>query len=178
MMFPKPLPRVREPKGLNQISAKRAARIAAGEERAGMKRSRLKVKPPRRLDGPGSDPGRLEYARAQMCVGLVCFPGHVCIGDVEASHERNPMGGLPTGMGRKEDDRLTTSKCGELHRQWTRAEGPFEGWSNERRHEWMAERIAETNAGWDELGPDQQDWWRGHAVVMAKRRAEARRAFA
>lgn len=173
---PKPTLRIKEPKRLQAIGKKKAARIAAGEERPGMKRSRIKPKPPRRLDGPGSDPGRLEYARAQLCVGAACFPDHICIGDVQASHERNPMGGLPTGMGRKEPDYLTTSKCAELHRQWTDHAGVFRGWSNERRHVWMAERITETQAGWEALNDSQREWWQGQAEVMRRRRAEALRA--
>lgn len=174
-MFPKPVRAEREPKGLRQVSAKRAARIAAGEDRAGLKRSRLKAKPPRRLEG--EDAGRLEFARHGVCVGKVSFPDHVCVGDLTASHERNPIGELPTGTGRKEDPRKTVRMCWGLHlHEWEAYTGNFAGWSKQDRHDFMAIHYTALNVEWDALPPDQQEWWQQQATVNAKRRAEARRA--
>lgn len=167
----------REPRRLQHMSAKRAARIAAGEERHGMKRSFMVPKAPRRLSHPDYDAGREEYARRQMCVGLAAFPAHVCVGVNEASHERNPQGGMPTGTGRKEPSRLTVPKCSQLHRDWTRTEGPFEGWPNDARHEWMLARTDETNVGWDALPTEQKDWYRGQAGIRKAQYREAMRGL-
>jgi hypothetical protein len=64
---------------------------------------------------------------------------------VEASHDRNH-----TGLGRKEPDSKTIPKCSQLHREWELHRGPFKGWSNEERHEWMADMIHKVNVTWDE----------------------------
>lgn len=174
---PKPVKREKEPRRLQQVSDKRAARIAAGEERPGMKRSFIRPQPPRRLET--EDAGRMQFAREQMCVGLVCFPGHVCRGETQASHERNPMGELPTGTGRKEDARKTCPMCAGLHLdEWERKRGPFKGWSKEQRHVWKAERDAETNAAWDALTEDAREWWQDRAALVKTLQHEARRAFA
>lgn len=169
---PKPVHAEKEPSRLRQVSAKRAARIAAGEP--AMKRSYMKKHPPRRLET--EDAGRMEFARAGRCVLLV-FPGHVCRGANQASHERNPMGGLPTGMGRKEDARKTCTMCQHGHLDlWELHAGPFEGWTNEQRHEFMEASYEALNAEWDALPAEQREWWTERAAIMSKRRSEARRA--
>lgn len=170
--FPKPKREPKKRRQLRQVSAKRAARIAAGEP--AMKRSRIKPKPPRRL--ASEDAGRMEFARAGVCVGKLYFPGHVCRGDVQASHERNPMGGLPTGMGRKENARGTCSMCAWLHLEcWEKHAGPFAGWPNEVRHAFMEAACAALNAEWDALSPEQREWWQERAAIAKKQRAEAMR---
>lgn len=131
---------------------------------------------PRRL--AGEDAGRLEFARHGVCVCRM-LDGHVCRGDIQASHERNPIGELPTGTGRKEDPRLTCSMCAHGHLdEWEPRAGVFEGWSREQRHDFMAARCAELNGEWDALPDDQKEWWAQQAAVNAKKRAEARRAVA
>lgn len=173
---PKPVRAVKEPKRLQQVSAKRAARIAAGEEHAGMKRSFMVPKAPRRTES--EDAGRMQFVREQMCVGLVCFPGHICVGETQASHERNPIGELPTGTGRKEDARKTCPMCRGLHiNEWEAHAGIFAGWSRARRHAWMEDRYTETNAAWDALSTEQREWWQQRAVLAKAERAEALRAF-
>jgi hypothetical protein len=177
LAFPKPVRREKEPKRLRQVSAKKAARIAAGEERAGLKRSFMKRRPPTPVVGEAA--GRMEFARADVCVGLSAFPDHVCVGDMTASHERNPEGGMPTGTGRKEDARKTCGMCWALHlNEWTTNSGNFAGWTKAQRHEFMLANYTALNAKWDALPPAGREWWAGHAEVMRRRRAEALRAFA
>ena len=133
-----------------------------------------KKKPAKRLERPGADPGRLEFCRALECTGARLFPGHVCRGDVQASHLRHR-----TGMARKEDDRKTAPMCAGLHLdQWERHRGVFAGWSHEQRHLWMHERIAEVNIAWDALPESQRDWWRGEAERKRRLRAEVFRSWA
>ena len=136
------------------------------ETRTPLKRTRIKRKPPRRLDGPGSDPGRLEFARNQECVGVAAFPGHFCVGPIDPSHLRNH-----TGMGRKEPDSATTTKCRALHELWETHAGPFAGWSNEKRIAWMLLRIAETECSWWELTPAQREAWQERARERTQRRS-------
>ncbi len=173
---PKPAPRAPKERGrLRAVSAKRQQRIDAGKERAGLKRSFMKRRPPAPVVGEAA--GRMEFARADMCVGLVEFPDHVCVGDTTASHERNPQGGLPTGTGRKEDARKTCGMCWGLHlNEWTTNTGYFEGWTKAQRHEFMLRHYTALNVKWDALTPEQREWWAGHAEVMRRRRAEALRA--
>lgn len=152
-MFPKPVRREKEPKRLRQMSAKRAARVAAGEPF--MPRSAMKHSPPRRLDSDDSDPGRRAFARAQACVGLAFIPGHRCRGENECSHLRDQ-----TGAGLKEPDEFSCSMCRWLHAAWEEHRGPFAGWTKEQRAEWMRERCAETHALWLALQEERRAWWR------------------
>jgi len=77
--------------------------------------------------------------RTQPC----CFceappPSHAC-------HE----GRTGKGMGRKCIDAETFAMCWRCHRWWTGVvgkQGPFEGWSKERRREWATEQFAETTS--------------------------------
>lgn len=127
----------------------------------------------------GEDAGRMEFARHGVCVGRVAFEDHVCVGDLTASHERNPQGQLPTGTGRKEDPRQTCRMCWGLHlNEWTTNTGHFAGWSKEQRHEFMAVHTTALNAEWDALPDDQKEWWAQQEAINRKRRAEARRAVA
>jgi hypothetical protein len=166
-MFPKPTPRVKEPQRLRQVSAKRAARIAAGEP--AMKRGRIEYKPPRRLDGPGSDPGKQAWTRAQQCVGLAFIPGHRCVGDNTFSHERDH-----TGAGLKAPDSRGCCMCWWLHQQWTDAttgdKGPFGEMSPADRKRWMARRCDDFEAAWQAMADAQRTWWR---EVGAQREREA-----
>lgn len=174
---PKPVRAAKEPKRLRAVGLKKAARIAAGEERAGMKRGYMKKKPPRRL--ATEDAGRMEFARHGTCVGSIWFPGHICRGDLTASHERNPPGELPTGTGRKEDPRKTCRMCRGLHLdEWEARAGVFEGWTNEQRHDFMTARYTEVNIEWDALADEQREWWTEQEAINRKKRSEARRAAA
>jgi hypothetical protein len=130
--------------------------------------------PPRRLSHPDYDAGREEFARAQECVGIDLV-GHECSGVMEASHERNPEGQLPTGTGRKEPSRLTVGKCSGLHREWTDATGPFDGWPNVIRHSWMAVEILALNDKWDRLTDDARATWQLVAIARRAERAAALR---
>lgn len=132
---------------------------------APLRRSPMRKKLPRRLDGPGSDPGRLEWCRHQLCVGVTSFPDHMCSGPIDPSHLRNH-----TGAGRKEPDSQTCPKCRDLHRQWEERRGYFAGWSNEKRLTWMLLRIAETESSWQGLTATEREVW--------QERARARRAAA
>ena len=148
LKFPKPIPRAKAP------SWKRAKR-------------------PLRESRSGADPGRLEFCRSLACSGVVAFPGHICRGDVQASHLRRH-----TGMARKENDRKTWPLCAGLHLdEWERHRGVFAGWSNERRYLWALDRINETNLLWDGLAAEQREWWQGQAEIMRRRRAEALRGM-
>lgn len=147
LMFPKPIPR-------------------------GPKAKRWEKKKAKRLSRPGSDHGRLEFCRSLACSGVAAFPGHICRGDVQASHLRRN-----TGMARKEDDRKTWPLCAGLHLdEWERHRGNFADWNNERRYLWAKDRINETNLLWDALEESQRDWWRGQAEIARRRRAEALRS--
>lgn len=146
LRFPKPIPRAKKAK-------------------------RWEKHPAKRLSKPGSDPGRLEFCRSRECVGLTAFPGHVCRGDVQASHLRRN-----TGMARKEDDAKTWPLCAGLHLdEWEKHRGSFEGWDNERRYLWAMDRIHEVNLAWNALTDEQRDEWRGLAEVARRRRAETLR---
>jgi hypothetical protein len=156
LRFPKPVKRVKEPKRLRQVSAKRQSLIDAGEASRGMKRSRLVPKPPRRLDGPGSDPGRLAFARSLPCVGRSHLPGHICRGRNTASHLRDH-----TGAGLQEDDSLSCCMCWSLHlEEWELHRGQFAGWTRDQRSTWMRERCEETEALWQALTEERRTWWR------------------
>lgn len=144
--------------------AKPAPRMKAAS--APLRRSRMKVKAPRRLDGPGSDPGRLEWCRHQVCVGVIAFPDHMCRGPVDPSHLRNH-----TGAGLKEPDSKTCPKCRDLHMQWEERRGYFAGWSNERWLAWILLRIAETEAEWLGLSQAERERWQERA--KDRRRAAA-----
>lgn len=157
LRFPKPVARPKERKPLRAVSARRAARIAAGEP--AMKRGRIEYKPPRRLDGPGSDPGKQAWTRAQQCVGLAFIPGHRCIGDNTFSHERDH-----TGTGLKAPDSRGCCMCWGLHEEWTLATtdgaGPFQGMTPEQRKAWMARRCDDFEAAWAALTDEDRAWWR------------------
>lgn len=125
----------------------------------------------------GEDAGRLEFSRHGVCVGLISFADHVCVGDLQASHERNPQGQLPTGAGRKEDPRQTCTMCAGLHlNEWEARAGHFAGWSNDERHNFMAVHTGAKNAEWDALPDDQHEWWAQQEAINRKRRAEALRS--
>lgn len=133
-------------------------------------------KEPRRKSRLGYDPGREEFARSLPCVGS-SDPAHICRGgDVQASHDRNPMGGLPTGLGRKENSRRTIPMCPHNHlAEWERHAGMFDGWDSEKRHYWMQDRINEVNLLWDALTDEAREMWQGEAELARRRRAEALR---
>ena len=133
---------------------------------AQIKRTRMKRKLPRRLSGPGSDPGRLEWCRNQPCVGQLAIPGHFCTGPIDPSHIRNH-----TGAGRKEADSQTAPKCRALHEMWEQRMGVFAGWDNPKRLAWMLLRIAETEVSWWELTPEQREAWQERARERTRRRS-------
>jgi len=171
---PKPTARVKEPKRLKQIGEKKAAAIAAGAAHTGMKRSFIRPKPPRRLET--EDAGRMQFARESMCV-VRELPGHICVGRMQASHERNPQGGLPTGGGRKEDARLTVGMCERGHlAEWERHAGAFAGWSKQQRHDFMLVHYTALNEKWDALSDDARDWWQERAAIVKAAWREALRA--
>jgi hypothetical protein len=169
MMFPKPVRRPKERKRLRQVSPKKAARVAAGEQAAGMKRGRIEYQPPRRLAGSGSDPGKQAWTRAQDCVGLAFFPGHRCVGDNTFSHERDH-----TGTGLKAPDARGCCMCWGLHDEWGRAttegKGPWQGMTPDDRKRWMARRCDEFEALWQAMTDDERTWWRD--VGAQRERAE------
>jgi len=172
---PKPTARVKEPKRLKQIGEKKAAAIAAGAAHTGMKRSFIRPKPPRRLET--EDAGRMQFARESMCV-VRELPGHICVGRMQASHERNPQGGPPTGGGRKEDARLTVGMCTHGHiAEWEEHAGAFAGWSKQQRHDFMLLHYTALNEKWDALEPSQREWWQEHAAVVKAQWREAMRGL-
>jgi hypothetical protein len=75
---------------------------------------------------------------------------------IQQSHERNM-----TGMGRKEPDLRSVPMCRSLHEQWEQHRGRFDGWPKTCRRDWMAARIAETNAAWFALTEDERARWAG-----------------
>lgn len=173
---PKPVRVEREPKRLQQVSAKRAAKIAAGEARPGMKRSFVRPKPPRRLET--EDAGRMQFARESFCV-VRELPGHICVGRMQASHERNPQGGLPTGGGRKEDARLTVGMCTRGHiAEWEEHAGAFAGWSKQDRHDFMLLHCTALNEKWDALSDEAREWWQERAAIVKAQWREALRESA
>jgi hypothetical protein len=135
-----------------------------------LKRTRMRRGPPKRLSRPGSDPGRLEFCRSLPCAAA---PFMHCQGAIEASHDRSH-----TGLGLKATDRETVPKCGWHHKAWEAHRGPFFGWSNETRHEWMADRIAEVNEKWDALPVYKRAAWREIADERRAERAAALRGGA
>lgn len=149
---PKPAPRVKEPKRLRQVSAKRQTRIDAGEERAGLARSPMRRRP---TVDETQDQGKLAFVRAQACVGLAWFPGHKCWGRNTVSHLRDH-----TGASLRESSDFTHCKCSSLHGDWEARRGPFKGWSNERRVDWHRDRDAEMHALWLALPEERRVWWR------------------
>lgn len=92
------------------------------------------------------------------CVGIVHIEGHVCIGDIEQSHERSIAKG--SGLGVKLKATEVCSMCWGLAREWDVNQGPFDRWPKARRLEWMAERVAETKsvllAAWERRVAQEQ----------------------
>ena len=123
------------------------------ERKTPLRRSgRIKVKPPRRLSRPGADRDYVAWLHNQPCIGEEQFRSHNCettrwCNPIEQSHDRNM-----TGLGRKEPDRNSVPMCRVLHRQWEENRVNFAGWSKEKRHAWMAERIIEANAAYELTG--------------------------
>lgn len=107
------------------------------------RRTWMRAKRPRRLDGPGSDPARLDWVRTQQCaLGVTLFSARQhCAGRTEACHE-----GRKPGMAMKCSDAETIPLCQAHHRQWTDHTGHFAGWSKEARRTWADHHIAETTA--------------------------------
>lgn len=170
----KPTKRVKEPSRLRAIGRRKAARIAAGEERPGLRRTWIKRTPPPPV--VGEEAGRMEFSRHAVCC-VRELPGHICRGDIQCSHERNPQGGLPTGGGRKEDARLTVGMCAQGHLvEWHGCVGPFEGWSKQQRHDFMLLHYTALNDQWDALTPEAREWWVQLEAVNRKKRSEALRA--
>lgn len=119
----------------------------------------------------------MEFARHGICVGRVEFPDHVCVGDLTASHERNPQGQLPTGTGRKEDPRQTCTMCSKLHlNEWEARSGHFDGWSRDQRHDFMTVHTTAKNVEWDALTEEAREWWTEQEAINRKRRAQAGRS--
>lgn len=128
LAIPKPQPRAKRPRsGL--------ARSAP------MRRSWIKRRRPRRLDGAGSDLARLSWIHEQECLLLSFDITHRCTGRIEAAHE-----GRKPGLAMKCPDSETIPLCSGAHGDWTNHLGFFRGWPRERRREWAAERIAETTS--------------------------------
>lgn len=148
----KPVKRERRPKRLNAVSAKRLARIDAGEERAGLARSAMRR---HETVDETQDEGKLAFVRSQPCVGLSHIPGHKCWGINTASHLRDH-----TGASLRESSDFTCCKCQVLHGDWETRRGPFKGWSNEKRVTWMRERCAEMHELWLALPEERRTWWR------------------
>lgn len=122
------------------------------------RRKPMRKKRARRIDRQTPEDRRyLEFVHTLPCVagtptfqrgmalarGLRPFP---CGGRIEASHDRNPAGQLPTGMGRKEPDSRIVAMCSEHHRQWEQHRGAFEPWSKEDRQRWMSAAIEDTRS--------------------------------
>jgi hypothetical protein len=126
--FPKPTPVVRERKPLRRTSRLRA------------KRWGIRPRRPRRLDGPGSDPARLDWVRAQPCV-LLRWRLWPCEGRTEAHHA-----GRKPGVALKAGDETTVPLCRRHHRQVTDHTGPFAKQTREAMRVLQDEWIAETTA--------------------------------
>lgn len=110
-------------------------------------RSRMKRKGPNpnklRAGRVPQNPAYIAWVKEQPCVGLTDWPsnsedgygvqGHYCFGPTDPSHERNH-----TGFGLKAPDETCVPMCRALHNQWEDHTGRYAGWSNEKRHEYMA----------------------------------------
>jgi hypothetical protein len=83
------------------------------------------------------------FVHTLPCVGIQCFPGHVCSGRLTQSHARNING--PTGWGLKENDLMSVAKCEGLHLAWGTGAKPFNGWTKAEKKSWMLRRIHEAN---------------------------------
>ena len=126
--FPKPAPK-----------AKRARKPLARRTRVNQKRAK-----PRR--GPPRDPA---YRVAVRGLAKCCAPSLLtgtgtawyCEGPFEASHTGEDKGGSM-----KASDYSCVCKCRKHHRHWDGRSGVFAGWSRERRQEWAAAVVAETQA--------------------------------
>jgi hypothetical protein len=170
MMFPKPVRREKEPTRLRQVSAKRAARIAAGQERPGLKRSRMR-----------RGKGRTAYARRPRDVGrmlfvksLYCYVGSVygsedCSRVIEAHHAGK------RGLGQKAPDDTCIPLCRRHHQQATDYSGFFSAasWPEPgSRARFVEGAIADTRAAWDALSEMEQSSWQ---ALAAHSRGGARR---
>lgn len=134
-----------------------------------MKRSPLLRKTPLRQRGKKPrlragrippNPAYLAWVRKQPCVGLEDWPsnshgdhgvqGHYCFGPIDPSHERNRVDEsgrwLLTGAGMKEPDESCIPMCRALHNQWETRCGRYDGWSTEKRSQYMRERQIQFQA--------------------------------
>lgn len=166
---PKPVKRVKERKGLAQVSARRAARIAAGEERPGMARSWMK-----------KGQKTTAYSKRERLWGFMCFVRRTlpcvartvdgsgpCVGGIQFMH-LGPRAGY-----RKCHDSMGGAGCAGHHNQIDNPSGFYLEMADEQRADFRARVIAETWAAWDALGTEQQEWWDGEATRL---RAESREA--
>lgn len=161
---PKPVRAEKEPKRLRQVSAKRAARIAAGEHP--IKRGWMKKQPPRRIERDAPEAGYTHWLHAQPCRAIGVIRGHVCKLPIQAAHLRNH-----TGLSRKEPAHLQTSLCDGIHDEYDERRGYFECWDDVRRVEWFLARVAESRLAWMDLSQEERNRWLAAAQRWAGRSA-------
>jgi hypothetical protein len=158
LAFAKPVPRVRQPKGLRRKTPLRAkrpidrapynqARRDLLKSLQSLKRSgppkrkkRMVAKPPRRLERdrafePYSD---MLHEPETPCAGVGAFLGHVCEGEKQQAHLRDM-----TGTSRKEPANQTITLCAGLHDEYDgRKPGRFDHLSKAEKKEWFRKQIA------------------------------------
>ena len=124
-----------------------------------LRRSWMRKKPARRLKREGANGGYVAWLHSLPCLALVLGGFKAgCEGRIEQSHERNM-----TGMGRKEPDLRSVPMCTRFHRHWEQHAGYFKDWPKEQRRAWMAAWVAEYNAAWFSLTPEQRTEWDARA---------------
>ena len=98
----------------------------------------------------GEDSAYLEYIRRQPC----CAPGGECSGGVQAHHDRHQV-----GLALRAHDRRTIPLCAGHHRELHSMSGVFATWTGPQLREWVADRIAEHQARFQELPPECEIPW-------------------
>ncbi len=160
----------KEPTRLAAVSKKRAARIAAGAERPGMKRSRM-----RRGKGDNAyarrprDFGRMLFVKSLYCYVGTVYGSEGCSRIIEAHHAGK------RGLGQKAPDDTCIPLCVRHHRQATDYSGFFSlaNWpAPGSRAAFVEGAIADTRAAWDALSEAEQARWYEMATATSWRHRE------
>jgi len=180
LAFPKPTRRVKEPKRLKQVSDKRAARIAAGEERSGLARtSRLKARGNTAYANRERETGFMLFTRSTLpCAARAVEGIDPCRGVLQFAHlgDRTKNGGF-----RKCPDGEGGCLCAHHHQQvdnptgWSGREGFYLRMSPPEREVFRGRAMLAAVEAWLELVPAQREWWDNRAAQLNAER-EARRA--
>lgn len=112
-----------------------------------LRRTRMKRRPPRRLQRAGNDPVRRAWARQQPCCVRLLPNATPCWGPHDPSHIRNLD--RPTGTGLKPSDEFIVTNCRGHHGEWEEYRGVFLGWPDDKRKAWARRELAFAQAAYE-----------------------------